>query len=152
MSVSDEAADRHFVYQPDPDHPGWSTWALRDETRFNGLLGKMLVRQDGDLARVRMFPQRQHSNLADIVHGAVTLGFIDVSLFAAARVFGCIGSGPALTLDLSTQFIGPGQLDRPLDAEVELLRETRRLVFLRGIVHQGADKVAAFAGTIRIQR
>jgi acyl-coenzyme A thioesterase PaaI-like protein len=148
----DSQADRHFQYEPDPDHPGWSTWALRDPTRYNALLGKMLVRQDGDLACVRMFPQHQHSNLADIVHGAVTLGFIDCALFAAARVFGCIGDGPALTLDLSTQFIGPGQLDRPLDAEVELLRETRRLAFFRGIVHQEAEKVAAFAGTIRIQR
>jgi acyl-coenzyme A thioesterase PaaI-like protein len=150
--VPGDEADPHFHYEPDPDHPGWSTWKLRDETRYNALLGKMLVRQDGDLARVRMFPERKHSNLADIVHGAVTLGFIDVSLFAAARVFGALGSGPALTLDLSTQFIGPGHLDRPLDAEVELLRETRRLVFMRGIVHQEADKVAAFAGTIRIQR
>ncbi|CAM3082201.1 Thioesterase domain-containing protein [Sphingomonas antarctica] len=145
-------SDPHFRYEPDPDHPGWSTWALRDETRFNALLGKMLVRQDGDLARVRMFPERKHSNLADIVHGAITLGFIDVSLFAAARVFGVLGRGPALTLDLSTQFIGAGQLDRPLDAEVELLRETGRLLFLRGIVHQDDAKVAAFAGTIRIQR
>lgn len=147
-----EDHDPHFQYEPAPDHPGWSTWELRDATRYNAFLGPMLVRLDGELARVRMFPARQHSNLADIVHGAVTLGFIDVSLFAAARVFGVLGSGPALTLDLSTQFIGPGQLDRPLDAEVELLRETRRLVFLRGLVHQDAEKVAAFAGTIRIQR
>ena len=150
--MDEDVEDRHFIYQPDPDHPGWSTWALRDETRFNALLGKLLVRRDGDLARVRMFPERRHSNLADIVHGAITLGFIDVSLFAAARVFGVLGRGPALTLDLSTQFIGAGQLDRPLDAEVELLRETGRLLFLRGIVHQDDAKVAAFAGTIRIQR
>ena len=39
--------------------------------------------------------------------------------------------------------------DVPLDAEVELLRETRRLVFLRGMVLQGDNRVAAFSATIR---
>ena len=38
-----------------------------------------------------------------------------------------------------------------MEARVELLRETGRLLFLRGLVVQGdADaKVAAFSGTIR---
>ena len=78
-----------------------------------------------------------------------TLGFIDVALFAASRMFGLIEAGTAVTLDLSTQFIGVGRMGQPLDAEVELLRETRRLIFMRGLVVQGEVKVAAFAGTIR---
>ena len=39
--------------------------------------------------------------------------------------------------------------DEPLDAEVDLLRETRRLIFMRGLVVQGDAKSAAFAGTVR---
>jgi acyl-coenzyme A thioesterase PaaI-like protein len=96
-----------------------------------------------------MVPARIHTNLQDAIHGGTTLGFIDVSLFAASRMFGLIEAGTAVTLDLSTQFIGVGQVDAPLDAEVELLRETRRLIFMRGLVVQGDIKVAAFAGTIR---
>lgn len=132
-----------------PAGDGWTTWQLKDTTRFNASLGPVVVRLDGDKARVRMFPEREHSNLQDIVHGAVTLALIDVGLFAAAHLFGVLGAGPSVTLDLSTQFIGPGHLGLPLDAEFELLRETRRLVFLRGLVHQDEHKVAAFAGTIR---
>lgn len=122
---------------------------LRDETRFNALLGKMIVRREGERARVRMFPTRAHSNLQDDVHGGVTLAFIDIALFAGARLFGVIEVGTAVTVDLSAQFLGGGRIDEPLDAEVELLRETRRLLFLRGLVLQGETKVAAFAGTIR---
>ena len=96
-----------------------------------------------------MFPTRVHTNLQDAIHGGTTLGFIDVALFAASRMFGLIEAGTAVTLDLSTQFIGAGRLGEPLDAEVELLRETRRLIFMRGLVVQGDNKVAAFAGTIR---
>ena len=144
--MSDEAA---FAFGEDPDHPGWFSWQLKDTTRYNGFLGPLLVRREGDIARVRMFPERVHTNLQDSIHGGTTLGFIDVALFAASRMFGLIEAGTAVTLDLSTQFIGGGRMGEPLDAEVELLRETRRLIFMRGLVVQGDNKVAAFAGTIR---
>ena len=55
-----------------------------------------------------------------------------------------------MTLDLSTQFIGGGRIGEPLEAQVELLKETGRLLFLRGLVVQGeGDPIASFAGTIR---
>ena len=144
--MSDEPA---FSFGEDPDHPGWHGWRLKDATRYNGFLGKILVRREGTVARVRMFPERVHTNLQDAIHGGTTLGFIDVALFAASRMFGLIEAGTAVTLDLSNQFIGGGRIGEPLDAEVELLRETRRLIFMRGLVIQGENKVAAFAGTIR---
>lgn len=138
-----------FRHQPDPDNPGWLTWALRDDSRFNAVLGKMLVRMEGEQVRVRIMPGHVHTNLSDNVHGGVTLAFIDIALFAASRMFGLIEAGTAVTLDLSTQFIGAAKPHQPLDAVVELLRETGRLLFLRGLVVQGEEKVAAFAGTIR---
>lgn len=140
-----------FESQPDPEHPGWLTWELSDPSRYNHqILGKLLIRpEESGKAWVRMFPERRHSNFADNLHGGTILGFIDVALFAGCRVFGVIDAGMAVTLDLSTQFIGAGRMDEPLDAEVELMRETGRLVFLRGMVVQGETRVAAFSGTIR---
>lgn len=140
-----------FASEPDPDNPGWLTWQLRDERRFNGqVLGKLLVRPgDKDKAWVRMFPELKHSNFSNNLHGGTVLGFIDVALFGAARIFGMLDVGPAVTVDLSVQFIGAGKIDTPLNAEVELLRETGRLLFLRGLVIQGEDRVAGFSGTIR---
>ena len=54
-----------------------------------------------------------------------------------------------MTVDLTTQFIGKGDAALPLDAVVEVLRETRRLGFLRGLIVQGDEKVASFTGTVR---
>lgn len=140
-----------FDSQPDPEHPGWLTWELTDSSRFNHqILGKLLVREgDAGKAWVRMFPERRHSNFADNIHGGTILGFMDVALFGACRIFGLIDAGTAVTVDLSAQFVGAGQLNSPLDAEVELLRETRRLVFLRGLILQTGNRIAAFSGTIR---
>jgi acyl-coenzyme A thioesterase PaaI-like protein len=141
----------HFTCDPDPDNPGWLRWRLNDPTRFNeAVLGPLLVRRESDSsARVRLIPQHHHTNLSDNVHGAVTLGLIDVALFAAWRQISNGDAGGAVTLGLDTQFIGAGDPGRPLDAVVELLRETRRLAFLRGLVVQDDDVVASFSGTIR---
>lgn len=142
-----------FLYTESPDHPGWMTWALADPTRFNSLFGPFLLKVEGQIARVRMTPGHQHSNLSNAVHGGALLGFVDMALFAASRGFGLIEAGTAVTLDLSTQFIGRGVIGQPIEAQVELLRETGRLLFLRGLVVQGEgdaeEKILAFAGTIR---
>ena len=48
--------------------------------------------------------------------------------------------------------VGAGRVGEPLDAVVELVRETGRLIFLRGLVVQGEGDshiVLSFAGTIR---
>lgn len=144
-----DMADPHIRYEPHPDHPGWMRWAFIDDTRFNAFLGEIIVRVEDDIARVRMTPEHRHSNLGGRVHGGALLGFIDVALFAASRSFGLIAAGTAVTLDLNTHFVGAGQIGEPLEARIELVRETGRLLFLRGLVVQDAGAVAEFSGTIR---
>ena len=144
----------HIRHEPDPDNPGWHTWNLADNTRFTAqTMGHMLVRKDSaTLCRVRMFPERRHTNLLDMVHGAITLALIDVALFASMRMLTGGDAGGSVTLELSSQFIGAGKPGVPLDAVVEVMRETKRLVFLRGTVVQGeADEhlVASFTGIVR---
>lgn len=138
-----------FSFEDDPDAPGWKLWKATDPTRFNTLLGTLSVRVDGTLARVRMTPEHRHSNLRDHVHGGALLGFIDMAMFAGCRGLGLLTAGAAVTLDLSTQFIGGGVIGHPIEAQVELLRETGRLLFVRGIVVQGDETIAAFSGTLR---
>jgi uncharacterized protein (TIGR00369 family) len=135
-------------HQPDPYHPGWWTWALPDESRFNATIGKLLVRPEGPgKARCRMFPEERHGNIGDAVHGGAILTFIDMALFAGGHMAGMSDSN-AVTLDCAVQFISAGEIGRPLDATVELLRESGRLVFYRGLVEQEGRTVAAFSGTL----
>lgn len=138
-----------FSFVPDPDHPGWMRWELRDPTRFNAFLGPILTRIEDGKALVRMTTERRHSNLADSTHGGALLGFMDAALFAAARTFGVLSAGGAVTLDLSAQFIGTSRIGEPIVAEVELLRETGRMLFMRGLVRQDDAVLASFSGTVR---
>jgi uncharacterized protein (TIGR00369 family) len=147
--VTDSSPLATFIYEEHPDHPGWMRWGFTDPSRYNSFLGPMMVRIEGGIALVRMTPERRHSNLRNNVHGGTLLGFIDVALFAASRSFGLITAASAVTLDLSTQFIGGGRIGEPIEAQVELLRETGRLLFLRGLIVQGDEKIMSFSATIR---
>ena len=139
-----------FVFVPDADRPGWLSWNLRETDRYNSTLGKMWVHQREDaVVIVRTEPTHLQGNLGNNVHGGAILTQIDIALFVAARLHGALEHGPAVTLDLNTQFIGAGRIGKPLDAHVEILRETGRLLFLRGLMVQGEERIAAFAGTIR---
>jgi acyl-coenzyme A thioesterase PaaI-like protein len=143
--------DDVFEHGPDPDNPGWCHWNLKDPTLFNGaVMGKLITRVDPDgKARLRMSPERKHENLQGIIHGAVTLALIDISLFVTMHTIGSGNAGTSVTLELSTQFVGGGDPKRPMDAVTEIVRETGRLVFVRGMVEQDSDVVASFSGIVR---
>lgn len=129
---------------------GWFTWNLVDRSRYNtAVLGDMRVRREGDECRLRMFPERRHTNLGDNVHGAVTLGLIDIALFATMHMCGTGEAGPSVTVELSTQFVDAGDPALPLDALSEIVRETGRMLFVRGQVVQGDTIVASYSGIVR---
>jgi uncharacterized protein (TIGR00369 family) len=140
-----------FTSEPDPDNPGWHTWQLSDATRFNSwMFPRLIVRAEPDgKARLRAFPEHRHTNLSNNLHGGTVMALIDIALFACSRMLGIIEAGTSVTLDLNVQFIGAGKAGVPCDAVTERLKETRRLVFLRGIVEQEGEIIAAYSGTIR---
>ncbi|MEO5865498.1 MAG: PaaI family thioesterase [Sphingomonas sp.] len=148
--MSNDTSSPLFSYEDDPAEPGWKRWQFLDPTRFNSFLEPLHVRVEDDIARVRMVPRHDHSNMRGQVHGGALLGFMDVALFAGARGLGVLVAGGAVTLDLSAQFIGGGRIGIPLEARVELLRETSRMLFMRGLIVQDhAPVIASFTGTLR---
>ncbi|MEL7188851.1 MAG: PaaI family thioesterase [Pseudomonadota bacterium] len=155
MTDDQSALKVPFDYDPIPPEDadgedGWRNWNLIDRTRYNtAVLGDMRVRKEGNFCRLRMFPQLHHTNLGDNVHGAVTLGLIDIALFATMHMCGTGDAGPSVTVELSTQFVDAGDPDVPLDALSEIVRETGRMLFVRGQVVQGERIVASYSGIVR---
>ncbi|RKF23585.1 PaaI family thioesterase [Altericroceibacterium spongiae] len=113
-------------------------------------MGEMMLRRDDDRhARLRMIPLKRHLNPMGTIHGGTIMALIDISLFTTWRVLADQPVGGAVTLELSNQFVGPGQLEQPLDAVGEIVRETGRLVFIRGQVEQEHGLIASFSGIVR---
>ncbi|MBC2650854.1 PaaI family thioesterase [Novosphingobium aerophilum] len=140
-----------FTLAPSPVHKGWHDFHAPGEAAYNrAVLGPTRLRGEGPATvRVRIEPGPQLANSSGVVHGGALLGLIDLSLFGALMLLTGRDPTDAITLDLTNQFIAPGAMDRPIDAVVERLRETGRLVFLRGVVEQEDTLVCAFQATVR---
>ena len=133
----------------DPVSSDWVTWRIEDKSRFNAQFGDLQTRRDGDSAVVRMQPHYALGNMSGRVHGGAVMTFIDMAMFIGAQVLGVTAAARGLTVDLDVQFVGGADLDRPVDATVQITRETGRLLFVRGTVEQGGDMAASFMGILR---
>ncbi|CAA9387863.1 MAG: hypothetical protein AVDCRST_MAG15-268 [uncultured Rubellimicrobium sp.] len=135
--------------RPDPDHPGWLSYGDFTPGSFAAATGKLLFRADGQGRGIcRMQVEERHLNLGGSIHGGAVMSFIDMALFAAGRCAG-VSEGHYVTLDLTTHFIARGRAGLPLEAHVELVRQTRSLAFLQGVVRQDGQPCYSFIGTLK---
>ena len=55
-------------------------------------------------------------------------------------------------MELQTHFIGAARIDEPLEAQIEIARETGKFLFMRGLVVQGEngdDNMASFTAIVK---
>ena len=57
--------------------------------------------------------------------------------------------GQYVTLDMTTHFLSRGKVGIPLDAHVELVKQTPGHVFLQGVVKQDGEACYSFTGTLK---
>jgi uncharacterized protein (TIGR00369 family) len=132
----------------DPDNPGWYSWGEFPRGSFASATGKLLFKPDGPgRARCRMFPTEAMLNFGGSIHGGAVMSFIDMALFAGGRCAG-MEQGHYVTLDMTTHFLSRGKAGVPLDAYVELVKQTRGHVFLQGVVRQDGNACYSFTGTL----
>ena len=133
----------------DPEHPGWYSWGEFPRGSFAGATGKLLFKPHGPgRALCRMFPSERHQNMGGSLHGGAVMSFIDMSLFAGGRCAG-MAEGHYVTLDMTTHFLARGRPGLPLDAHVELVKQTRGLAFMQGVVRQDGEPCYSFTGTLK---
>ena len=134
--------------QPDADHPGWYSWGDFPRGSFASATGRLLFKPDGPGRGIaRMFPTDAHMNMGGSIHGGAVMSFIDMAMFAGGRCAG-MAQGHYVTLDMTTHFLARGKAGVPLDAHVELVRQTRGHVFLQGVVRQEGNACYSFTGTL----
>jgi uncharacterized protein (TIGR00369 family) len=134
----------------DPDHYGWYSWGEFPRGSFAGATGKLLFKPESEgRARCRIFPTEAHLNMGGSIHGGAVMSFIDMALFAGGRCAG-MEAGHYVTLDCSVHFIGRGRAGIPLDAAVQLVKQTAGgHVFLIGTCEQDGEVTHSFTGTLK---
>jgi uncharacterized protein (TIGR00369 family) len=132
----------------DGPHAGWTRWRRDPDGRFASLLGDFLFRQtdSGDVL-CRMETDRRHSNGLGYIHGGFIMSFIDMAMFAF--IFRQLENSAAVTLSCATDFLSAGIVGEPIEASGEVLKETGKMLFVRGLVTQNGTSIASFTGTMR---
>ena len=92
-------------------------------------------------------PGYTHLNGGGAIHGGCLMSFADFSLFAIARH--ALGASNAVTVTFNSEFISAGAPDIMVEAGGEVLRATKSLVFVRGLIRQADRTLLAFSGTLK---
>ena len=125
---------------------GWMTWGAGGDP-FETSLGPFCFREGPDGVRCAFQPRRMHLNNSGALHGGALMSFADFTLFAIA--YKSLQSTPAVTLTCACEFLSAGDCDTMVEATGEVLRETRSLIFARGLVTQDSRPLLAFSGTLK---
>ncbi len=130
------------------EHAGWTRWRRDPDGRFASLLGDFFFRQTsaGDV-ECRMETDRKHSNGLGYLHGGFIMSFIDMAMFSF--IFRQLENHAAVTLSCATDFLSAGIVGKPIEASGEILKETGKMLFVRGLVRQDGVNLASFTGTMR---
>ncbi|MDO7834646.1 PaaI family thioesterase [Sphingobium sp. HBC34] len=129
---------------------GWTAWSDPHPDTFLQAMGQGYMRAVAPgRALVALETRLGHRNRLDTLHGGFLAAFADHAYFAGVWMMGHHAQVNGVTLDLTMQYLGAGKVGPDLVAEVELLRETGRLMFLRMLMTQNGDAVAASTATLR---
>lgn len=125
---------------------GWTTWSQGADP-YETAIGPFYFRAEGERMRCAFQPRREHLNGGGTIHGGALMSFADFSLFAIAHK--ALEGVNAVTLTCNSEFIGAGGLDGTVEAEGEVIRETRSVIFVRGLVTQASRPLLSFSGTLK---
>lgn len=125
---------------------GWSTWSHGADP-YETAIGPFCVKVEDGRARTAFQPRREHLNGGATIRGGALMSFADFSLFSIAHK--ALEGVHAVTLTCNCEFLSAGDLGAGVEAQGEVLRETRSLIFVRGIVTQGERPLLAFSGTLK---
>ena len=145
------AAEGNEGYSPpvtltDGPFAGWQTWGGGRDP-YETLLGPFCFKIENGRARSAFIPRRDHLNGGGAIHGGALMSFADFSLFSIAHKE--LEGVRAVTLTCNSEFLSAGELGGMIEAHGEVLRETRSLIFVRGLVTQGSRPLLAFSGTLK---
>jgi uncharacterized protein (TIGR00369 family) len=130
----------------DPAAAGWKQ--MRPDG-YPALIGPFWYKREAEGGfRYGFTAEPRHLNLGGVVHGGMLMSFADDVL--GMTVWQAAGQKPCTTVQLSTQFIAPMKLGEFVEGRAEVMRTTRSVVFVRGLVMVGDRTIVHADGIWKI--
>lgn len=123
-------------------------WVLRSGKAFNSYVGPFYQREGGDALRCGFITDERHGNKRGVTHGGMVATAFDVALGNAS--WDAAAQKPCATVQLNVHYVGALELHAFAEVDIEVIRTTRSLVFLRGVMRTGGRVVATADGVWKI--
>lgn len=123
-------------------------WVLRPGKAFNTYVGPFYQRDGGDALACGFVTDERHGNKRGVTHGGMIATAFDVALGNAS--WQASEGKPCATVQLNIHYIGALQLREFAEIKCEIVRATRSLVFLRGVMSVGERTIATADGVWKI--
>jgi uncharacterized protein (TIGR00369 family) len=128
--------------------PSVHGWKLDHEVGFMQFAGPVWRRHEGEQLTLALLTGRQHANRNGVVHGGVIVALADHALgMVSLAQTGCSRQA---TISLNVQFVSPAALGDFIEVEAEIIRQTRTVVFPRGLLRVGPRVIATAEGIWKI--
>lgn len=124
-------------------------WEIFEGQGFVDHVGPFYVRREANgLRSFGFIAQAKHANLIGVVHGGMLMTLADRALGVAA--WDAAGGRPSVTVQFDMQFLSAVKMDEFVELAPELVRLTRSLVFMRGMLTVAGRAAASANGLWKI--
>ncbi len=118
---------------------------------FIAVNGPLYLRHEGERVQLGFRVEARHTNPLGICHGGMMASFCDMLLpVTVHRKSAEIGLRFLPTISLQLDYLAPAQLGAWVEGEAQVLRSTRSLVFVQGLVQADGVPVARVSGIFKV--
>ncbi len=124
-------------------------WQRNDLDGFTSQVCPLWSRREPDRVEVGLIVEERHTNNhIGTLHGGVAMTFADVALGWAVST--AVGHNKCVTLSLQTQFVSVARVGEFIHCKAEVIRATKSVVFVRGLIMAGDRIVASAEGMWKV--
>jgi uncharacterized protein (TIGR00369 family) len=123
-------------------------WQPLEAVGYTEFVGQVYFRSDGESMRYGFIAEERHKNRRSVIHGGVLAAFADRALALAGRRVN--NNMPQATIELSVRFVDAAHIGEFIETAPEVVRKTRSVIFVRGILTAGGRAVASADGIWKI--
>ncbi len=123
-------------------------WVLDPDDGFVGHVGGLWRRATNGETQFAFIAKDFHANRNGVVHGGMTMTFVDRAMGQTARTVS--GAIRGATISLTHQFLAPVRIGDLVVMTPEVTKMTSRMVFLTGTAFVGEAPVVSAQGVWRV--
>ncbi|MEO8114415.1 MAG: PaaI family thioesterase [Phenylobacterium sp.] len=147
MDGGDERKDPLWVSIPITEG-AWAGWNGYTSDPFEDLTGPFYWKNDPDgRPRCAFRAEQKHMNGGEFMHGGCVMTFADYAIFVIGRE--ALADSHNVTATFDGQFVGTARVGDLVECTGEVVKAGRSMVFLRGLITNGAEPMMNFSAVIK---